>query len=133
VPDKRKRRQHREGRNWLSQRGVILLETLVGVAVISTTVLTGLVALSTASIATDQVAEESTGGWIAVSQIESVRTQPYVNTGGTYTSVATPAGYSVQNTTSAYPGGNADIQIVTVTVSKGGQQILQKQVTKVRR
>ena len=36
-------------RGRLRQSGVILLETLVGIAVISTTVLAGLVALSTAS------------------------------------------------------------------------------------
>lgn len=127
------RRQQNMKRRWLKQRGIILLETLVGVAVISTTVLTGLVALSTASIATDQVSDESTGGWIAVSQIERIRTEAYVSTGGSYPDVAAPAGYSVQNTTSAYPGGNADIQIVTVTVSKGSEVIMEKQITKVRR
>jgi len=133
VPARQLRRQRNKSRDWLHQRGVILLETLVGVAVISTTVLTGLVALSTASIATDQVSGESTGGWIAVSQIELIRTEPYVATGGSYTDVTPPAGYTVQNTTSAYPGGNADIQIVTVTVSRGGDVVVEKQITKVRR
>lgn len=81
MPAKQVRRQQNKGRGGLKQRGVILLETLVGVAVISTTVLTGLVTLSTASIATDHVSEESTGGWISVSQIELIRTEAYVSTG----------------------------------------------------
>ena len=132
----RKRRNHASRRP--RQRGVILIETLVGIAVISTTVLTGLMALSTASIASDQVSETSTASWIIVSQTEMIRTLPYVATGGSYQSVPAddiPAGFTVQNTTSAYPGtgGNPKIQVVTITVSKGGEVVLAKQITKVDR
>jgi hypothetical protein len=98
----------------LRRRGVIMIETMVGIAVISTTVLMGLVALSTASIATQQVSEGSTAGWVIVSQAELIRTLPYVNTGGSYTSVAPPTGFAVANTTSAYPGVVEEKQFVKV-------------------
>ena len=120
------------------QSGVILLETLVGVAVISTTVLTGLVALSTASIASDQVSEGSTASWLIVSEMEIISTQDYVAALGTdmYQGLPVddiPAGFTVENTSSSYPGGNSDIQVVTITVSKGGEVLKQKQIVKVNR
>ncbi len=117
----------------LRQSGVILLETLVGVAVISTTVLAALVALSTASVASQQVQDDTRGAVVAVSQIELIRTLPFVATPGTYTSVTPPAGYAVSNTTAAYPGGNANIQNVTVTVTFGGDVVQEQTIVKINR
>lgn len=126
-------RTRRKSRGRLRQSGVILLETLVGIAAISTTVLAGVVALSTASIASREVAEQTQGAVAAISQIELIRTLPYVATGGSYTSITPPAGYSVSNTTSAYPGGNANIQNVTVTVTFNGEVVQQQTVVKINR
>lgn len=120
-------------RGKLRQGGAILLETLVGIAVISTTVLAGLVALSTASVASQQVQEDTRGAVVVVSQIELIRTLPYVATGGTYASVTPPAGYTVQNSTAAYPGGNPNIQNVTVQVLSGGQLVKEQTVVKINR
>ncbi len=117
----------------MRQGGVILLETLVGVAVISTTVLAGLVALSTASVASDQVQQDTKAAVVAVSQIELIRTLPYVAIGGSYASVTPPTGYTVANTTAAYPGGNSNIQNVTVTVSFGGQVVQEQTIVKINR
>ncbi len=128
VRSKAKRR-----RGKMRQSGVILLETLVGIAVISTTVLTGLVALSTASVTSQKVAEDTQGSVAAISQIELIRTLPYVATGGTYTSITPPTGYTVTNSTAAYPGGNADIQNVTVTVTFNGEVVQQQTIVKINR
>ena len=117
----------------MRQSGVILLETLVGVAVISTTVLAGLVALSTASVASQQVEEDTRGAVVAVSQVELIRTLPYVATGGTYTSVTPPAGYTVTNTTATYPGGNPNIQNVTVQVTFNGEVVQEETIVKINR
>lgn len=117
----------------MRQRGVLLLETLVGIAVISTTVLSGLVALSTASVASQQVEEDTRAAVVAVSQIELIRTLPYVATGGTYTSVTPPAGYTVQNTTAAYPGGNPNIQNVTIQVLSGIEVVQEQTIVKINR
>ncbi len=126
-------RRKRAPRGRLRQGGVILIETLVGIAVISTTVLAGLVALSTASVASNEVSETTQGAVIAVSQIELIRTLPYVTTGSSYTSVTTPTGYAVSNTTSAYPGGNSSIQNVTVQVTYQGQVVQEKTFVKIDR
>jgi hypothetical protein len=131
-------------RRGLRQRGVILIETLVGIAVISTTVLVGLMALSTASIATQQVSDGSTAGWIIVSQVERINTENYVSTIGTNVyptpDISSAPGFTVQNVTSTYPvlagtptPSPAGIQVVTITVSKGGEVVGEKQIVKVNR
>lgn len=116
-----------------SQGGVLLLETLVGIAVISTTVLAGLVALSTASVASQQVQEDTRSAVVAVSQIELIRTLPYQATGNSYATVTPPTGYAVSNTTAAYPGGNPNIQNVTVTVMNNGEVAQQQTIVKINR
>ncbi len=115
------------------QRGVILLETLVAVAILSTAVLASLVAVSTTSIATEKVSEDATSSWLATSQIELIRESPYVSTGGTYPVVTAPAGYTVSNQTSVFPGGDDFIQNVTVTIVYGGETIYEETVVKVNR
>jgi hypothetical protein len=112
---------------------VILLETLVAISVISTTVLAGLSALSTASVASSHVTEETNGAVIAISQIELIRTLPYVATGGSYALVATPPGIQVANTTAAYTGGNASIQNVTITVTVNGVVAQEQTIVKIDR
>ena len=120
-------------RGRLRQSGVILIETLVAISIISTTVLASMMALSTASIASKQVAEDTNGAVVAVSQIELIRTLPYVATGGTYTSIAPPAGYAIANITTAYPGGDSNIQNVTVTVTADGDVVQEQTIVKINR
>jgi type II secretory pathway pseudopilin PulG len=117
----------------LRQRGVILLETLVAISIISTVVLASMTALSTASVASRQVDEETTAGIIVISQIESIKTQPYVATGGSYALVDTPDGYVVSNTTTAYFGGDSNIQKVTVTVTHIGEVVQEQSIVKINR
>lgn len=127
-------RQHKSRqRGRLRQGGVILIETLVGISVISTTVLASLMALSTASIASQQVADETQAAVAVVSQIELIRTLPYVTTGNSYTSITPPSGYTISNTTTAYPGGDSNIQNVTVTVQMGAKVVQEKTIVKINR
>ena len=129
-----RRHQHSpRKRGRLRQSGLILLETLVGISVISTTVLASMMALSTASIASKQVAADTNGAVVAVSQVELIRTLPYVATGGSYTSITPPAGYAVTNTTVAYPGGDSNIQNVTVTVTVEGKVTQEQTIVKINR
>ena len=116
-----------------AQRGFILIETLVGIAIIGTTVLAGLVALSTASIASRQVSEATQSAVLAVSQIELIKTEPYVPTGNAYPSISAPAGYTVTNSTSPYPGGNQNFQYVTVQVLFDGEVIREQNMVKINR
>ncbi len=117
----------------MRQSGIILLETLVGIAVVSTTVLAGIVALSTASVASKEVEEDTQAAVAVISQVELIRTLPYVTTPGTYATITPPAGYTVTNTTAAYPGGNPNIQNVTVRVLYDGQVVQEQQITKINR
>ena len=120
-------------RSRLRQSGVILLETLVGISVISTTVLVGLVALSTASVASQEVSDNTQGAVLAVSQLELIKTLPYEPIGNSYTSITVPDGYAISNMTSSFPGGNANIQSVTVTVTFNGGVIQEQSIVKINR
>ena len=123
----------KDGQPHLRQRGVIILETLVAISVISTAVLAGLVAMSTASIATEKGSSNATAAWIEVSQTELIRVADYEDIGDSYESVNVPAGYTVENETSEYYPGVQSIQRVLITVSKGGEVIRQKEIIKVER
>jgi hypothetical protein len=90
-------------------------------------------AFSTASKNAAFVEDASTASWLSTSQMELVRAAPYVATPGTYTAVVAPTGFAVTNVTAAVTGGDANIQIVTVTVTEGGVTIFEASTMKVNR
>jgi hypothetical protein len=100
---------------------------------VATTVATAAGAMSVSARAIDKASARTTASWIAVSQAEFVRDAAYVTTGGQYGSVATPAGFSVANTTSAFPDGDAAIQYVDITVERNGTKVLTHRIVKVNR
>ena len=114
-----------------SQAGVILLEALIAISILGTAVTAGLLAISTSSIATQQTSISSTASWVATLQMESIQVAAYVMTPGQYTTVQSPTGFTVQNQTAAVPGGDNDVQLVTVTVTYDGKTIKQLSVVKV--
>ena len=116
-----------------NQAGAILVEVVVSASILATGIIAGLSAISTTSIATRIATEDSTASWIATSQADLIKSLPYVPTGGSYATVDVPTGFTVQNTTSAFPGGNAFIQNVTITVSSGGSEVFSLVMVKVDR
>jgi len=51
----------------------------------------------------------------------------------TYPLLAAPEGYSLDVKVGAAPGGDADIQRITITVSRGGEEIITVEDYKVNR
>ena len=116
-----------------SQRGFVMIEMLLAVSIVGTAMLATVAAFSTASLTATYVDDATTGEWVATSQIELIKTAVYQLTPGTYASVSVPAGFSVSNATSDVTGGDVNIQIVTVIVSRGGESVYETSAMKVNR
>lgn len=116
-----------------SQRGFVMVEMLLAVAIVGTAMLATVAAFSTASRTAAFVDNATTGQWVATSQIEFIKTAAYVLTPGTYASVPVPTDFAVSNATSDVSGGDENIQIVTVIVSRGGETVFETSAMKVNR
>ena len=116
-----------------SQRGFVMIEMMLAVAIVGTAMLAAVAAFSTASRTATYVDNATTGEWVATSQIELIKTAAYQLTPGTYASVPVPTGFAVSNATSNVSGGDVNIQIVTVIVTHGGQTVYETSAMKVNR
>jgi type II secretory pathway pseudopilin PulG len=110
-----------------------MIEMMLAVAIVGTAMLAVVAAFSTAARTAEFVEESTTGEWVATSQIELIKTAAYVLTPGTYAAVPAPAGFAVANTTANVAGGDANIQIVTVIVTQGGENVYETSALKVNR
>jgi type II secretory pathway pseudopilin PulG len=106
------------------QRGLGLVETLVAVAILGTSAVAFIVALSTGSIAVREQDEQVMAQSLVRSQMEYTTSYPYDPGATTYPAVAVPAGYSLSVAVSSVPGGDADIQKITVVALREGQPML---------
>ena len=100
------------------------METLVAVAILGTSVVAFIGALSAGSIAVGEQDEAVVAQCLVRSQMEYTKSYPYSPGATTYPTVGTPAGYSLSVAVSSVPGTDADIQKITVTVSRAGQTLL---------
>ena len=116
-----------------TQRGFVMIEMMLAVAIVGTAMLAVVAAFSTAARTAEFVEESTTGEWVATSQIELIKTAAYVLTPGTYAAVPAPVGFAVANTTANVAGGDANIQIVTVIVTQGGENVYETSALKVNR
>ena len=101
-----------------------LVETLVAVAVLGTSVVAFVVALSTGSIAVGAQAEEVAAQSLARSQLEYTKSCPFDPDALTYPAVEAPEGYAVTVEVTSVPGGDDGIQKITVNVSRESRDIL---------
>lgn len=101
-----------------SERGVALVEALIAVAILGMTLVVFIAGLSTGLITTGQSDRLSTAHELARSQIEYTKDAAYVAAPHSYPTVIVPATYGVTSTASAISGGDANIQLITVEVTK---------------
>ena len=109
----------------------MLVESLVAISIVGTGILAAVLSLSTSSTATVKAREGATAAWVATSQVELIKASAFVPTPGNYPTVTPPPGFTVQNSTTALPGGDGFIQDVTVQVFKGGVLISEVQMVKI--
>ncbi len=127
--DTKKRAVRRPGR----QSGIAMMSAMIALVIISTTVVTGLAGVSTASRVTGNTSDRTTAAVVAASQIDMIRDSNYVATGGQYSLVAAPSGMTISNETAAVAGGNSNIQAVTVRITKGSETVLETTIIKAAR
>ncbi len=101
-----------------SEAGVTLVESLVAIAILGTTLVVFLGGMSTGLLSTSQSDRLSTAHELARSQMEYTKAATYSAAPFTYPTVTPPPGYGVSAAASAIAGGDAKIELVTVQVTK---------------
>ncbi len=125
--------KRRINRPFRGQRGIGLVETLVAVAILGTAVVAFATGLSAGSIAVGEHDDEAIAQGLAQSQLEYTKSCIYSPGATTYPLMAAPEGFGVSVGVSAVPDTDDDIQKITVTVNRGGEEIMQVQDYKVNR
>jgi type II secretory pathway pseudopilin PulG len=129
------------------ERGIGLVETLAAVAILGIAATSFVLALSTGAIAVREDDQIVAAQSLAHTQLEYVKNYPYQPGATTYPQVDTydedynptpitlPEGYDISVEVSSIPqaSGDPDIQKITVTISRDGEDILTIEDYKVKR
>ena len=115
------------------QNGLGLVETLVAVALLATSVVAFVVALSAGSMAVGEQDKETVAQRLAQTQVEYTKNYPYNPGASTYPAVAAPAGYTVSVGVRSIPGTDTNIQKITVTILRDYTNIFMVSDYKVNR
>ena len=115
------------------QKGLGLVESLVAVAILGTAVTAFIVALSAGSIAVREQEEQVVAQGLAQTQLEYVKSYSYDAEATAYPTVDMPEGYAISVEVSSVPDTDADIQKITVTISRQAEDILAVENYKVNR
>ena len=107
-----------------SEKGLALVESLVAVLLLGTTILTFTTALATGSLGVRENDQEVVVQSLARSQLEYTKSYSYDPNATTYPTVATPPGYAISVAVSAISGTNSNIQKVTANISRDGNLIM---------
>ena len=102
------------------QQGLGLVETLVAVAILGTSVVAFVVSLSAGSLAVAEQDTETVAQSLAQTQMEYTKNYAFNPAASTYPTVAAPAGYSITVGVSPVPGTDSNMQKITVTVLRDG-------------
>jgi type II secretory pathway pseudopilin PulG len=99
------------------QIGLGLVETLVAVAILGTSVVAFISGLSAGSLAIREQDRTAVTQGLAQTQLEYTKSYAYNPGAVTYPTVAAPPGYSISVGVSAVPITDTNMQKITVTVS----------------
>jgi type II secretory pathway pseudopilin PulG len=110
--------------NLRNQKGIGLVETIVAVAILGTALIAFVVSLSVGSLAVNALDKETIAQSLAQTQMEYIKDCLYDPNAVTYPVLTPPATYSVTVDVSPVPGGDVNIQKITVTVYKDGVSLL---------
>jgi Tfp pilus assembly protein PilV len=105
------------------EKGASLVEALVTIAILGVVVVSFVAAMSTGALAAGQSNEEAVAQGLVRTQLENTKSQAYVPGAATYPTVTTPAGYAISVAVATTPDNNANIQKVTVTVTRGSRTV----------
>ena len=106
------------------EQGIGLVETLVAVVILGTSVVAFVVSLSAGSLTVNEHDKETIAQSLAQSQMEYTKNYAFLPGAGTYPTLAVPATYSMAVNVAAVPGGDTNIQKITVSVQKDSVNIV---------
>ena len=115
------------------EKGLTLVELLVALAIVGTTLIAFALALSTGSLAVRESDEEVTVQSLARTQLEYTKAYPYNSAATTYPTVNTTDNFSISVGVTAIPATDSNIQKVTANVSQNGLVLLTIEGYKVNR
>jgi type II secretory pathway pseudopilin PulG len=101
------------------ESGATLVEILVALAIVASTLTIFVVALSTGAFGVRTAERLTTASNLAASQLESVKGAAY-DAAGAYTSIPAPPGYAIAVTSSEVVTG---LQQITITISLQGETL----------
>lgn len=107
-----------------SQKGIGLVETLVAVAILGTSVAAFVVSLSAGSLTVNEINRETIAQGLAQTQMEYTKNYTFIPGASTYPVLPVPATYSVSVDVLDVPGTDMNIQEIAVTVQKDSASIL---------
>lgn len=107
-----------------SQKGIGLVETLVAVAILGTSVVAFVVSLSAGSLTANELNRETIAQGLAQTQMEYTKNDTFIPGTDTYPKLPFPDTYEVLVDVADVPGTDTNMQKITVTVRKGGADIL---------
>ena len=116
-----------------NQRGLGLVETLIAVAILGTAMVAFTGALSAGSLAAGSQNIDVVAQSLAQSQLEYTKSYEYDSGASTYPTISVPEGYGISVDVSSVPGTDADIQKITVTITRDSQNLLVVEDYKVNR
>jgi len=102
------------------QAGLGLVETLVAMAVLGTSVVAFISGLSAGSIAVREQDNLASTQRLAQTQMEYTRSYAYTAGALTYPELTAPPDYNISVTVSSVPGADSNIQKIIVTVNREG-------------
>jgi len=107
----------------LSQKGFGLVETLVAVAILGLSAVSFVSSLSAGARSVNTLDEQVVAQQLLSSQIEYLKDQTYDATGGSYSLIEAPEGYSLALEVDSHIYPDSDLQKITVTVRHHGQAV----------
>ncbi len=106
------------------ERGLALMESLIAVAVLGTTVLAFTVALATGALGIRENDQEVVAQGLARTQLEYTKSYAYNPSATTYPTVTTPSGYAISVAVASVPSTNANIQKITANITRDGNLVM---------
>lgn len=108
-----------------NQQGFTMVETVVSIAVLSTTAVALMGAISTGSLGYRVVGRQVTAVRLAVTQMENTKSYaPYLVPPASYPTVALPAGYGLTALATSITGRDANtLEKITITVTHNGSTL----------
>ena len=116
-----------------SEQGVALVESLVALAILGTALVIFLGGMSTGLLSTAHSDRLSTAHELARSQMEYTKGDAFHAAPYAYSTVPAPADYALSASATGAAGGDANIELITVVVTKAGTPVFTLEGFKVNR